>query len=64
MGAMPRAFRGQHIPVTGAPAGPGSRHPPDPVGTRGIAPMGRSYERRARRHLVPERWDWTVDDTS
>ncbi len=27
----------------GAPAGPESRHPPDPAGTRGIARTARSY---------------------
>ncbi len=43
MGAMPRASRRPQIPLTGAPAGPESRHPPDPAGTRGIAPMARSY---------------------
>ncbi|WP_149194964.1 hypothetical protein [Luteimonas suaedae] len=43
MRAMPRASRRPQIPLTGAPAGPESRHPPDPVGTRGIARMARSY---------------------
>ncbi len=43
MGAIPRVFRRPRIPVTDVPAGPESRHPPDPADTRGIAPMGRSY---------------------
>ncbi len=43
MRAMPRAFCRPRIPVTDAPAGPESRHPPDPAGTRGIARMARSY---------------------
>ncbi|WP_149195248.1 hypothetical protein [Luteimonas suaedae] len=36
-------FAARQIPVTGAPAGPESRHPPDPAGIRGIARMARSY---------------------
>ncbi len=44
MRAMPRGFRRPRIPVTGAPAGPGSWHSPDPADTRGIARMTRSYE--------------------
>ncbi len=43
MRAMPRALRHPRIPVAGAPAGPRSRHPSDPAGTRGIARMARSY---------------------
>ncbi len=43
MRAMPRTSGRPRIPVTGAPAGPEARHPPDPAGNRGIARMARSY---------------------
>ncbi len=43
MRAMPRVSHRPRIPVTGAPAGPESRHPSDPADTRGIARMARSY---------------------
>ncbi len=43
MRAMPRALCRPQLLVTGAPAGPESRHPPDSASTRGIARMARSY---------------------
>ncbi len=51
MRAMPRALCRPRIPVTGVPAGPESRHPPDAAGTRGIARMARSYGDGCHRHV-------------
>ncbi len=53
MRAIPRAFRRPRIPVTGARAGPESRHPSDPADTRGIARMARSYEGAVLREEFP-----------
>ncbi len=55
MRAMPRLFRRPRIPVTGTPAGPESRHPPDLAGTHGIARMARSYEGRRSARATPAR---------
>ncbi len=53
MRAMPRALCRPRIAATGAPAGPESRHPPDPADTRGIA---RSYGHRPQRFIARGRF--------